>query len=186
MRSVSLGWVVGRAIFGGGLLAAQPGVQLLAVAAAAFVEDGQPAVARRRSGANSQMPSGSATTIANSSATTSGKSRTPSSSSSRRRSPRSATTTSSSRAAAYATTSRTRRDPGTLRQTRPEPTDGAYIQIKEVLRGLSAPDVVWPRLVYAGWRLVRAQRHRPKTRVIGPDDDPEFLRRLGHGDNNPR
>jgi hypothetical protein len=27
---------------------------------------------------------------------------------------------------------------------------------------------------------------RPKTRVIGPDDDPDFLRRLGHGDTNPR
>ena len=39
--------------------------------------------------------------------------------------------------------------------------------------------------IYAGWRLTRAVS-RPKTRVIGPDDDPDFLRRLGHGDNNPR
>ena len=41
-------------------------------------------------------------------------------------------------------------------------------------------------LIYVGLRAARAQIHRPKTRVIGPDDDPEFLRRLGHGDNNPR
>jgi len=41
-------------------------------------------------------------------------------------------------------------------------------------------------LVYVGWRAVRAQANRPKTRVIGPDDDPEFLWRLGRGDNNPR
>lgn len=38
-------------------------------------------------------------------------------------------------------------------------------------------------LVYAGWRLARATSNQPKTRVIGPDDDPEFLRRLGHGDS---
>lgn len=39
-------------------------------------------------------------------------------------------------------------------------------------------------LIYLGWRAARAQMNQPKTRVIGPDDDPEFLRRLGHGDNN--
>lgn len=39
-------------------------------------------------------------------------------------------------------------------------------------------------LIYLGWRAARAQMNRPKTRVIGPDYDPEFLRRLGHGDNN--
>lgn len=39
-------------------------------------------------------------------------------------------------------------------------------------------------LIYLGWRAARAQMNRPKTRVIGPDDDPQFLRRLGHGDNN--
>lgn len=39
-------------------------------------------------------------------------------------------------------------------------------------------------LIYLGWRAARAQMNRPKTRVIGPDDDPEFLRWLGHGDNN--
>ena len=43
--------------------------------------------------------------------------------------------------------------------------------------------VVLGCLVYVGWRLTRATANRPKTRVIGPDDDPEFLRRLGHGDN---
>jgi len=40
-------------------------------------------------------------------------------------------------------------------------------------------------LVYFGWRSVRAQANRPKTRAIGPDDDPEFLSRLGR-DDNPR
>ncbi|WP_018603839.1 hypothetical protein [Mycobacterium sp. 155] len=38
-------------------------------------------------------------------------------------------------------------------------------------------------LVYVGWRLTRVTANRSKTRVIGPDDDPDFLRRLGHGDN---
>ena len=37
-------------------------------------------------------------------------------------------------------------------------------------------------LIYIGWRAARSQAHRPKTRVIGPDDDPDFLRRIGHGD----
>ena len=46
--------------------------------------------------------------------------------------------------------------------------------------------VVLAGLAYAGWRLTRAAANRSKTRVIGPDDDPDFLRRLGHGDNNPR
>lgn len=41
-------------------------------------------------------------------------------------------------------------------------------------------------LVYLGVRAARAQYARPKTRVIGPDDDPEFLWRLSHGDNNPQ
>lgn len=41
-------------------------------------------------------------------------------------------------------------------------------------------------LVYVGWRMTRVMGNQPKTRVIGPDDDPDFLRRLGHGDNNPR
>jgi hypothetical protein len=38
-------------------------------------------------------------------------------------------------------------------------------------------------LIYIGWRAARAQAERPKTRVIGPDDDPEFLRRLNHHDD---
>ena len=37
-------------------------------------------------------------------------------------------------------------------------------------------------LIYFGWRAARSLATRPKTRVIGPDDDPEFLRRLGDGD----
>jgi hypothetical protein len=38
-------------------------------------------------------------------------------------------------------------------------------------------------LVYLGWRAARSQAHRPKSRVIGPDDDPDFLRRLGREDD---
>jgi hypothetical protein len=42
-------------------------------------------------------------------------------------------------------------------------------------------------LIYAGWRLTRlTAAARAKTRVIGPDDDPDFLRRLRDGDNKPR
>ncbi len=41
-------------------------------------------------------------------------------------------------------------------------------------------------LIYAGWRASRSHAARPHTRVVGPDDDPEFLWRLNHGDNNPR
>lgn len=41
-------------------------------------------------------------------------------------------------------------------------------------------------LVYTAWRLTRANSARTKTRVIGPDDDPDFLWRLGRGDNKPR
>jgi hypothetical protein len=52
----------------------------------------------------------------------------------------------------------------------------AYLLLILVLAGL----------IYAGWRLTRMTVGRPKTRVVGPDDEPDFLRRLGHGDNNPR
>ncbi|WP_165827474.1 hypothetical protein [Mycolicibacterium sp. GF69] len=38
-------------------------------------------------------------------------------------------------------------------------------------------------LAYVGWRLMRVSSSRPRPRVIGPDDDPEFLRRLGQEDN---
>ena len=67
--------------------------------------------------------------------------------------------------------------------TRPEPTDGAYIQTKEVFVAYLLLTIVLAGLIYAGWRLTRMTAARPKTRVIGPDDDPDFLRRLGHGDN---
>ncbi|MDT5154367.1 MAG: hypothetical protein QOI01_6100 [Mycobacterium sp.] len=40
-------------------------------------------------------------------------------------------------------------------------------------------------LAYGAWRLVRATASRPKTRTIGPDDDPDFLNRLNHG-KDPR
>jgi len=49
----------------------------------------------------------------------------------------------------------------------------AFLLLTLVLTGLG----------YAGWRLTRLVAARPKTRVIGPDDNPDFLRRLGHGDN---
>jgi hypothetical protein len=41
-------------------------------------------------------------------------------------------------------------------------------------------------LVYVGLRVYRAYSSRPKTRVIGPDDDPDFLWRIGRGDDTPK
>ncbi|MDT5095002.1 MAG: hypothetical protein QOH60_4365 [Mycobacterium sp.] len=42
-------------------------------------------------------------------------------------------------------------------------------------------------LVYVVWRLRNVARNaRPKSRVIGPDDDPEFLWRLGRGDDQTK
>lgn len=41
-------------------------------------------------------------------------------------------------------------------------------------------------LAYVALRTLRAKANRPTPRVIGPDDDPDFLWRLGHGDNKPR
>jgi len=38
-------------------------------------------------------------------------------------------------------------------------------------------------LAFATYRLVRAAADRPRPRVIGPDDDPDFLRRLDPKDN---
>ena len=35
-------------------------------------------------------------------------------------------------------------------------------------------------LAYAAWRLYRASADGPRTRVVGPDDDPDFLRRLNN------
>jgi hypothetical protein len=40
-------------------------------------------------------------------------------------------------------------------------------------------------LVYVAWRMTQGARNtRPKTRVIGPDDDPDFLWRLGRGNDD--
>ena len=36
-------------------------------------------------------------------------------------------------------------------------------------------------LTYVVMRTVRANAQRPTTRVIGPDDDPEFLWKIGRG-----
>ena len=41
-------------------------------------------------------------------------------------------------------------------------------------------------VVYVGVRMNRSHSHRPSTRVIGPDDDPEFLWKLGGDDKKPR
>jgi hypothetical protein len=42
-------------------------------------------------------------------------------------------------------------------------------------------------LGYVGWRLRNVARNaRPKSRVIGPDDDPDFLWRLGRGDDSTK
>ena len=49
----------------------------------------------------------------------------------------------------------------------------AYVLLTLILAGLA----------YAGWRLTRLTASRPTTRTIGPDDDPDFLRRLRDGDN---
>jgi hypothetical protein len=46
--------------------------------------------------------------------------------------------------------------------------------------------VILGGLAYTTWRLTRVVASRPKTRTIGPDDDPDFLRRLGHGDPDVR
>ena len=40
--------------------------------------------------------------------------------------------------------------------------------------------VILAALVYVGIRAILAQAGRPNPRVIGPDDDPDFLRRLNH------
>jgi hypothetical protein len=40
-------------------------------------------------------------------------------------------------------------------------------------------------LAYVALRAIRARANRPTPRVIGPDDDTDFLWRLSHGDNNP-
>src|SRR5262245_30361293 len=61
---------------------------------------------------------------------------------------------------------------------------GAYIQTKEVFCVAYLLLIfVLAGLAYVGYRLTRVSAGRPKTRVIGPDDDPDFLRRLGNGNN---
>ena len=40
--------------------------------------------------------------------------------------------------------------------------------------------------VFIGVRSNRSHAHRPATRVIGPDDDPEFLWKLGGDEKKPR
>jgi hypothetical protein len=52
----------------------------------------------------------------------------------------------------------------------------AYVLLILVLAGL----------VYVGWRVTRMAAKRPQTRVIGPDDDPDFLRRISPRDDRPR
>ncbi|MDA4110111.1 hypothetical protein MHOL44478_23040 [Mycobacterium holsaticum DSM 44478] len=72
-----------------------------------------------------------------------------------------------------------------VRQTRPEPTDDEYHRYKEVFFAVAYLLLlsVLAGLTYVGWRLTRVSAGRPRTRVIGPDDDPDFLRRLGTEDN---
>ena len=45
--------------------------------------------------------------------------------------------------------------------------------------------VVVATVVYLGVRSNRSHAHRTSTRVIGPDDDPECLWKLGGGDKSP-
>lgn len=35
-------------------------------------------------------------------------------------------------------------------------------------------------LAYVAWRMIRASANSPRTRVVGPDDDPDFLRRINN------
>lgn len=41
-------------------------------------------------------------------------------------------------------------------------------------------------VAYGAWRAAGTRRSQTTKRVIGPDDDPEFLWRLNHPDNNSR
>ena len=38
--------------------------------------------------------------------------------------------------------------------------------------------IVVAALVYVGIRAIRTQSSKNNTRVIGPDDDPDFLRKI--------
>jgi hypothetical protein len=46
--------------------------------------------------------------------------------------------------------------------------------------------IVMAGLAYVAWRMTRASANRTTTKFVGPDDDPDFLRRLGHGDPDVR
>jgi hypothetical protein len=52
----------------------------------------------------------------------------------------------------------------------------AYLLLALILAGLA----------YAVWRLTRTAASRTPSRMIGPDDDPDFLRRIGNNDTDPR
>jgi hypothetical protein len=41
-------------------------------------------------------------------------------------------------------------------------------------------------LAYGAWRLMRASASAPRPKIVGPDDDPDFLRRLNHPDDDNR
>lgn len=41
-------------------------------------------------------------------------------------------------------------------------------------------------LGYVVLRVIRANSGRTTTRVIGPDDDPDFMWKLGRGNDKPR
>ena len=145
------------------------------------------AVARRRSGANSQMPSGRAMTIANSSATTSGKSRMPS----RCPPPKITAGQHDDQQQAGQRVDQHVERPGGIRAESVRhgpslPTARIFNEGGFCVRILLLV-VILAGLAYGAGGWCAPTANRPKTRTIGPDDDPDFLRRLGHGDNaDPR
>ncbi|MDT5011549.1 MAG: hypothetical protein QOH57_3166 [Mycobacterium sp.] len=84
--------------------------------------------------------------------------------------------------------------PSALRASGSSPTNPAYprayIRFKEVFTPVAYLFVILlilAGLVYVGLRMRNVARNaRSKTRVIGPDDDPEFLWRLGRGDDSTK
>ena len=58
--------------------------------------------------------------------------------------------------------------------------------MKEVFVAYLLLILVLAALVYVGWRVTRMTANRTRTRVIGPDDDPDFLRRISPRDDKPR
>jgi hypothetical protein len=69
--------------------------------------------------------------------------------------------------------------------TPPEPTDSRIFTPRRFFVLYLLLLVFLGTVVYVGYRLYRASTSRSKSRVIGPDDDPEFLWRLGRGDDTP-